>query len=155
MYGEAFNRQFLNVMNVKPGWRETLARHRVDTVLLPVDSPLTGALKESAVWRVSYDDGTAIVFRRNGFQLEDGLAYKTAVTGPLDSNNAAGPESGPQECRPQVWSPAPRGRQVSVPSHSEGREDHGGHVAARINSNRDLWITNLNRRSESTCCGTF
>jgi len=152
MYGEAFNRQFLNVMNVKPGWRETLARHRVDTVLLPVDSPLTGALKESTVWRVAYDDGTAIVFRRNGFQLEDGLAYKTATAGPLESNNAAGPESGRQECRP----PAPRGEQVSVSSHSEDREDHGGRAAARINSSsRDPRITNLNRRSESTCCGTF
>jgi len=149
MYGEAFNRQFLNVMNVKPGWRETLARHRVDTVLLPVDAPLTGALKESAAWRVTYDDGLAIVFRQTGLPPEAQLAGTGTDSAHLDSRAAA--QADRQDCPP----PAPRGEQVSVSSHSEDREDHGGRAAARINSNRDPRIMNLNRRSEPTCCGTF
>jgi hypothetical protein len=35
----------------------------VDTVLLPVDTALAGALKQSARWRPVHQDGTAIVFR--------------------------------------------------------------------------------------------
>jgi len=33
--------------------------------LMPLDAPLTGALKESSHWRVVYDDGMALVFRPN------------------------------------------------------------------------------------------
>jgi hypothetical protein len=51
------------VWNVRHDWQRTLDRYQVDTVLLPADAPLAGALKESARWRVAYDDGSAIVFR--------------------------------------------------------------------------------------------
>jgi hypothetical protein len=32
---------------------------------MPLDAPLTGALKESSRWRLVYDDGRALVFRSN------------------------------------------------------------------------------------------
>jgi hypothetical protein len=35
----------------------------VDTIVMPPDAPLTGALKESRRWTVVYDDGIAVVFR--------------------------------------------------------------------------------------------
>lgn len=62
-YGGKFDEAYLDVLDVKHGWERTLGRYGVDTVLLHVDAPLAGALKESARWRVAYDDGSAIVFR--------------------------------------------------------------------------------------------
>jgi hypothetical protein len=63
-YGSKFDQDdYLDVMNVKYTWQKTLDRYGVDTILLPPDAPLAGALKESPRWRVTYDDGIAIVFR--------------------------------------------------------------------------------------------
>lgn len=62
-YGSDFDRRYLNTINAKHQWQETLARYGVQTVLLQVNAPLAGALKESRRWRVVYDDGNAIVFR--------------------------------------------------------------------------------------------
>ncbi len=62
-YGDDFERDTLDVLNVKYDWGKTLARYGVDTILLPPSAPLAGALKESRNWRVVYDDGVALVFR--------------------------------------------------------------------------------------------
>ena len=64
-YGDDFEDKYIDVLKVKYGWEKTLARFGVDTILLPPDAPLTGALKESSRWRVVYDDGIALVFRKN------------------------------------------------------------------------------------------
>jgi hypothetical protein len=65
-YGAKFDLAYLDVMGVKYDWQQTLARYGVDTILLPVDAPLAGAVKESRRWRVVYDDGRSIVFRLAG-----------------------------------------------------------------------------------------
>jgi hypothetical protein len=62
-YGDDFEEKYLGVLNVKYGWEQTLARFGVDTILMPPDAPLTGALKESSHWKVVYDDGISLVFR--------------------------------------------------------------------------------------------
>ena len=62
-YGDDFEEKYVDVLNVKYGWEKTLDRFGVDTILMPLDAPLTGALKESNRWRVVYDDGSALVFR--------------------------------------------------------------------------------------------
>ena len=62
-YGGKFGQDYVDVLNVKYNWQETLDRYGVDTILMPCDAVLTGALKESRRWRVAYDDGMAIVFR--------------------------------------------------------------------------------------------
>ena len=62
-YGDDFEEKYVDVLNVRTGWEKTLARFGVDTILLPPDAPLTGALKESSRWRVVYDDGISLVFR--------------------------------------------------------------------------------------------
>jgi hypothetical protein len=62
-YGTDFEKKCNDVMNARYGWEQTLERYGVDTVLLQPSSPLAGALKESSKWRVSYDDGMALVFR--------------------------------------------------------------------------------------------
>jgi hypothetical protein len=62
-YGDDFEEKYVDVLNVKYGWQNTLARFGVDTILMPPNAPLTGALKESSAWRVVYDDGISLVFR--------------------------------------------------------------------------------------------
>jgi hypothetical protein len=65
-YGGDHEQICQDVWNVRHDWEQKLARYRVDTVLLPAEAPLAGALKESGRWRVAYDDGRAIVFRAAG-----------------------------------------------------------------------------------------
>jgi hypothetical protein len=62
-YGPDFEKKYQAVLNVSYDWEKTLSRFHVDTVLLPPSAPLAGALKESAHWRVIYDDHVALVFR--------------------------------------------------------------------------------------------
>ncbi len=63
-YGEKFTDRYLEVVNAKWNWEKPLDQYRVQTVLLPVDTPVTSALKESHRWRVVYDDHVAILFER-------------------------------------------------------------------------------------------
>jgi hypothetical protein len=65
-YGDDFEQKYNDVLRLQLGWEKTLSEFGVDTILMPLDAPLTGALKESSHWRVVYDDGRALVFRPNG-----------------------------------------------------------------------------------------
>lgn len=65
-YGPKLGELYLNLMSVHHTWHQTLDRYGVQAVLLPVDSGLTGALKESSRWKVAYDDGVAILFQPVG-----------------------------------------------------------------------------------------
>jgi hypothetical protein len=62
-YGTAFEEKYADVLNVKYDWERILSGFDVDTILLPPDTPLAGALKESSRWRLVYDDGVALIFR--------------------------------------------------------------------------------------------
>ena len=62
-YGDDFDDRCSDVLSVKYGWEKTLSSFGVDTILMPPNAPLSGALKESSRWRVVYDDGIALVFR--------------------------------------------------------------------------------------------
>jgi hypothetical protein len=61
-YGDDFGEKYIDILNVREGWDKTLAHFGVDTILMPPNSPLAGALKQSSRWRVVYDDGVAMVF---------------------------------------------------------------------------------------------
>jgi len=61
-YGRTFEEKYLDVLNVKYDWEQTLRGYGIDTILLPPDAPLAGALKESRRWSLDYDDGVALVF---------------------------------------------------------------------------------------------
>jgi hypothetical protein len=76
-YGDDFETKVLDVTGVSYGWDRTLARFGVDTVLMPPNSPLTGALKESSRWRVVYDDGVALVFRQTSQALGERVSAAT------------------------------------------------------------------------------
>ena len=85
LYGEAFTERYLDILGVKYGWEKTLEKFQVDTILLQIDTPLVGALKESSRWRPIYDDGTAIVFRS-----QSALARRAALGGDKASAAARG-----------------------------------------------------------------
>lgn len=65
-YGRTFEEKYLDVLNVKYDWEQTLRGYGIDTILLPPDAPLAGALKESRRWSLDYDDGVALVFHATG-----------------------------------------------------------------------------------------
>jgi hypothetical protein len=62
-YGGDFESKYLDLLNARWGWEQTLARFGVDTVLMPPDTAITAALKESSRWKLVYDDGISVVFR--------------------------------------------------------------------------------------------
>ena len=62
-YGYDFEERYTDIINVNYNWEKILARFGVDTVLLPINAPLAGALKESSRWHLVFDDGVALVFR--------------------------------------------------------------------------------------------
>jgi hypothetical protein len=64
-YGEAFIRNFLDLTQLRPGWREKLGAGRVSWTLLTTGHPLTQALAALPEWRVVYSDPLATVCRRN------------------------------------------------------------------------------------------
>jgi len=80
-YGNEFEEKYADVLNVKHGWSATLDRFGVDTILMPPDAPLSGALKESARWRVVYDDGIAVVFRSAARTEGDTISVASASDG--------------------------------------------------------------------------
>jgi hypothetical protein len=63
-YGEEVGKVYLNVISVHYTWERTLNEYDINTVVLPANSSLAGAMKESRRWQVEYDDGVAIVFSR-------------------------------------------------------------------------------------------
>jgi hypothetical protein len=62
-YGAEFAGKYIQAMGAMAGWERYLSRYGVETVLLPPDAPLAGALRQSSAWRLIYDDGVALIFR--------------------------------------------------------------------------------------------
>src|SRR4029077_9296466 len=81
-YGDDFEEKYVDVLNVKYGWQKTLADFGVDTILMPPNAPLTGALKESSNWRVVYDDGISLVFRSQSKTVGTQVSVTNSGSGP-------------------------------------------------------------------------
>jgi hypothetical protein len=81
-YGAAHEQLCQDVWSVRYDWQNKLARFGVDTLLLPAETPLAGALKESGRWRVDYDDGVALVFRAAGDKPVSGLTASRRPENP-------------------------------------------------------------------------
>jgi hypothetical protein len=81
-YGSKFVEKYLDIVSVNYNWQRYLNEYGVDTVLLPTDAPLAGALKESSRWHVVYDDGDAIVFRTGA--RPEGPQFSAANRGGKD-----------------------------------------------------------------------
>lgn len=63
-YGEAFIRNFLDMTQLRPGWREKLDTSKADWTLLTNDHPLTQALALLPEWRRAYSDPLATIYAR-------------------------------------------------------------------------------------------
>jgi hypothetical protein len=63
-YGPALVKEGLRAWQVAPDWSNILARYRVNTVLLPVDSALAGLLRERRDWKLVYEDRVAVLLQK-------------------------------------------------------------------------------------------
>jgi hypothetical protein len=63
LYGEEFLKEYLEVIRVRPGWESMLRERQVAFVLVPTESPLATILRQTKPWIVTYEDGTAVLFR--------------------------------------------------------------------------------------------
>lgn len=65
LYGQTFLEQYLKILHVSPEWEEVLDSWKVNWVLAPAQSSLANILRESPQWSSDYEDGTAVLFKRN------------------------------------------------------------------------------------------
>ena len=65
MYGSDRAREYLQVVLVQPGWKEVLAKHNINFLLINTNSPLSLLLDETDAWRLIYSDQTANIFVNN------------------------------------------------------------------------------------------
>ena len=88
-YGDDFGNAYLDLMNVQVGWQKTLDKYSIDTIVIAPRFALTSVLKISRDWRIAYDDGVALVFRRNApgpgsfVTSDEGKSRDRAITKPL------------------------------------------------------------------------
>ncbi|MEO8126844.1 MAG: hypothetical protein ABJF23_07115 [Bryobacteraceae bacterium] len=62
-YGSAYMKDYLNLVEVRPGWRELLDRDRFTHALLPNRYSLIPALRQLG-WKQTYTDGTATLLEK-------------------------------------------------------------------------------------------
>jgi hypothetical protein len=63
LFGPDFMDEWEGIRSAYWDWQQRLDKYAIDTVVVPVTTPLPSTLKETKRWRVVYDDGMAIVFR--------------------------------------------------------------------------------------------
>ena len=63
-YGDAYIREYLEVIHLESGWQQVLERWRVNLVVLPSKAKLSEALRGSSEWKAVFEDATATTFRR-------------------------------------------------------------------------------------------
>jgi hypothetical protein len=64
LYGDSFLKEYLKVMHVQPDWENFLNKRQVQWVLAPAEGSLANILKETPAWKMTYEDGTAVLFQR-------------------------------------------------------------------------------------------
>ena len=79
-YGDDFGLKYLDLLNVQYGWEKTLDQYSIDTIAISPKFALTSTLKISRDWRVAYDDGVTVVFRRTD-------SGRSRLTGSLVSSD--------------------------------------------------------------------
>ncbi len=61
LYGQQLFDQFAETYQFKGAWQQPFQRWRIDTVIVPPDSPLAIGLRSSSDWTVTYEDSQAMV----------------------------------------------------------------------------------------------
>jgi hypothetical protein len=64
IYGERLTREYEEVISLRPGWQEILAKYRIGWVIVRTDAPLAAALASSPGWQIRHVDHTAAILTR-------------------------------------------------------------------------------------------
>ncbi len=63
LYGSEFMKQYLKLVELRPGWEQVLNGFQPTHALLPADAPLRHALEKDG-WRALYSDNVAFLLER-------------------------------------------------------------------------------------------
>ncbi len=93
-YGADFVDQYLETINAGYKWQSELKEFAIDTVVLKPDAPLSTLLKQSAGWRLLFDNGAVIAFvaraSGSGKSFTNGqLRFSSAIQGRRDGPELA------------------------------------------------------------------
>jgi hypothetical protein len=66
LYGDRFFKDYLKVIFVQPEWDKILDERRVNWVLVEKNSSLGTILEQTPSWKLLHEDGTAVLFHREG-----------------------------------------------------------------------------------------
>jgi len=64
IYGEHLTREYEKVISLTPGWEEIFTKYGIGCVIVRADAPLVAALSTTSAWKISYQDGTAVILTR-------------------------------------------------------------------------------------------
>ena len=65
MYGEPIIKEYFQVTDIKPGWKDVLYKYDINYIFYYTDSVLVRHLSTDAGWRRIYTDNVASIFLRN------------------------------------------------------------------------------------------
>jgi hypothetical protein len=65
LYGEAFLKDYLKVIQVEPEWENVLDAMHVNWVVVPANSALATIMRITPQWSAAHEDKTAILFQRS------------------------------------------------------------------------------------------
>ena len=86
-YGQDFEQKYMDLMNVKYDWEQSLNKYKVDTILLSTKTALAGAIKQSSHWRTVYDDTIAIIFRAVPERVAESQQVSAGAAGAKDRDS--------------------------------------------------------------------
>jgi hypothetical protein len=64
VFGEELTKEYLNVINLTPGWEEILDKYTVEWIIIPTNSPLAQAFRLLPNWKVAYEESTTIIYEK-------------------------------------------------------------------------------------------
>jgi hypothetical protein len=81
-YGEEIFREYLQVWNLEPGWRDVLDRHHITLAVISPQTRLADELVHDSGWRIWYCDSTAAILQRPVAGKGNTLAPSTCPSAP-------------------------------------------------------------------------
>jgi len=66
LYGDQFFKDYLKVILVQSGWEKVLDERQVNWILVQKNSSLGTILGQTPEWKLIHEDGTAVLFHREG-----------------------------------------------------------------------------------------
>lgn len=98
-FGAEFGEDYLGMLGGRWNWEELLEKHRLDTVLAPVEWPLASFLKRHPGWVLIEDDKQGLLFVRKK-RSTDSAPVRSTEPGPTHvKKTAAFPNENPQGSR--------------------------------------------------------